>query len=593
MNQNNALQKTDSCESQGEIHLGHKKSHLLAVALLVSITFGVYLNSLFNGFVYDDHATIVENTYIESLAKNFSSFFNSSYFKISGEAGYRPLATLSYFLIYKISGLNPFGYHLVSLIFHIVNVILVYLLATLILRQQPSSLIAGLLFACHPVLTEAVNAISYNEDLFTAFFFLLAFILYINLNPTKYIFSLCFFFLGLLSKEMAITLPAVIFLYDLTFRDENNLKLSLVNIWHTIKLRKFYYLGYLAVSTFYLCLRFYFLRDPKETIGPQWAGIIERIVYLPNHIFKFIKLAFLPLNLNADHAFSYPKVFEVSHLIAPVVICVLVVLSFMAYRDFKAIFFGIWWFIITLFPVYNIIQLYNPIAERYLYIPLIGFCFVVSASFNRLLEPFFLNKTNKAKIIKIAAVTLVIIFYAAVTIPRNNDWKDDYTLWTKTLKDSPNSFKAHGNLGRVYQEKGMVEDALRETKKTIELNPNHYKAHFILGSIYEGQGLFEEAIRAYTKAIEINPEYADAYFNLGNMYKKKNLLAKALRAYQKTIEINSEDVEAHNNLGVIYAMLGQLDMAISEWEAVLKIKPDNENAKNNIRKAQRLMNNSK
>jgi Flp pilus assembly protein TadD len=592
MKQNNALPDTKSIKIKNDMHLWNTRSQWVAVALLVVITFVVYLNTLFNGFVYDDYGTIVENSYIKNLGKNFSSFFNASYFKISGEASYRPIATLSYYLIYQISGLNPLGYHLVSLIFQIANVILVYSLARRILRPKLSAFIASLLFACHPALSEPVNAISYNEDLFAAFFFLLALIIYIDLNPTRYVLSLCLFFLGLLSKEMAITLPSIIFLYDLALRDTNNLKLTLTKLWDTIRGRKLYYLGYLAVSAFYLSLRFYILQDPKETIGPQWGSVLERIIYLPDHILTFIKLAVFPLHLNADHAFSYPTLFDVSLLIPFSVVCALVALSFMAYRRFKEISFGIWWFIITLFPVYNIVQLFNPIAERYLYIPLIGFCLAISASLNRLFDALFRNNMNKANAVKILVLTLIIIFYAAITIPRNSDWKDSYTLWSKTLEDSPDSFRAHGNLGRVYQEKGMVEDALRETKKTIELKPNHFKAYYNLGVIYEKQGLFEEAESAYNKAVKIKPDYANAHFNLGNLYKKKNLLEKASRAYQKTIEINSDDIEARNNLGVIYALQGQLDKAISEWEIVLKLEPNNENAKDNIKKAKQLKNNS-
>ena len=219
--------------------------------------FIVYHNSLSNEFVYDDFATIVENKHLRNPGSFIAALFNHSYFKIASlEASYRPVATLSYFFIYSVAQLDPFYYHLASLLLHMLNAILVYWLANLILQNRLGALIAGLLFACHPVLTEAVNAVSYNEDLFAAFFFLLSFIFYINLNSKKYILSLCFYLLGLLSKEMAITLPAVIFLYDLTFRDENNLKLSLVNIWHTIKLRKFY----LLISFFLFCYFFFYLK---------------------------------------------------------------------------------------------------------------------------------------------------------------------------------------------------------------------------------------------------------------------------------------------------------------------------------------------
>ena len=138
----------------------------LPIVLLVFVCLAVYLNSLSNGFVFDDYAVIIENKSLPHPIKSFPSFFNHSYFKIAGgEASYRPLATLSYYLTYAIAGLNPFFYHFLSVILHIVNVVLVYRLVNLILKHRSSALIAGLLFACHPALTEAVNCIAYNEDL--------------------------------------------------------------------------------------------------------------------------------------------------------------------------------------------------------------------------------------------------------------------------------------------------------------------------------------------------------------------------------------------------------------------------------------------
>ena len=118
---------------------------LLPVALLVILCLVVYYNSLSNGFVYDDFGSIVENKYIKQPGQFLSSLFNQSYFKIAGiEASYRPMATLYYFLIYTIAALDPFYYHLASLLLHTLNAVLVYWLATLILKNQLGALIAGL-----------------------------------------------------------------------------------------------------------------------------------------------------------------------------------------------------------------------------------------------------------------------------------------------------------------------------------------------------------------------------------------------------------------------------------------------------------------
>jgi tetratricopeptide (TPR) repeat protein len=252
--------------------------------------------------------------------------------------------------------------------------------------------------------------------------------------------------------------------------------------------------------------------------------------------------------------------------------------------------FGIGWFFITLLPVYNLIEIYNPIAERYLYIPLFGFCLVVPVLMVNLLRRIsFAPQT----VLTFSAVLIIVVFYAVIAIDRNRDWRDSYSLWTRTLETSPDSVKAHGNLARVYMEQGLVEQSWREIKKTIELDPRDYKAYYNLGVLLAQQRLTSDAIQAYKKAIEKNPKYADAHFNLGNIYKELDLRQEALQEYKRVIEIEPEDIEARNNLGVVYAIEGKLAAAISAWEKVLEFEPDNRQARDNILKAQKLLNNSK
>jgi tetratricopeptide (TPR) repeat protein len=570
-------------------------NHLWPVVLLVCITAIVYFNSLSNGFVYDDLGTIVENAYIKRLDNYLSSFYNQSYFKISGgEASYRPVATLSYYLLYAVSGPNPLGYHLLSVTLHIFNVILVYLLAHAMTDDKRVAVIAGLLFACHPVNAEAVNGISYNEDLLAAFFFFAAFLFYMRLTPpaTKrgtifFMVSLFFFLLGLLSKEMAITLPAIVVLYDLILRDSVSEKISLKRVRAVIKNRKYYWAGYLGVSFFYLWLRFFAIHNPEEVETQIWGRLIDRVIYLPVIFLKYVRLCLFPLTLNADYVFSYPsRFFDLLPLLSLLVVLGLVIYSFFALRNQKAVSFGIWWFFITLFPVYNLIQIYNPFAERYLYIPLLGFCLVISIFLETLLSRISFSRVG---ILRVLIILCMVGACALITMNRNRDWKDSYSLWTQTLEVEPDSFRAHGNLARVYQKRGMIDASMREVKKALELNPKDYKAYYNLGVVLGEQGFAAEAISAYQKAVAMNPRFKNAYFNLGTIYKAQNRLEAAKKAFKKVVEIDPDDIEARNNLGVIYAMQGKLDAALVEWQQVIALDPANRDVQANIEKAKKLI----
>ena len=574
----------------------HPFFSILLILLAVTL---VYANSLSNGFVFDDIGTIVENKYIKDFGRNLPSFFTTSYFKISGvEGSYRPIATLSYYLLYAIFGLNPFGYHLASVILHFLNAVLLYFLLDRFLGNRLTALFAALMFACHPVISEAVNCISYNEDLLSALFYFLAFWFHIkaaaddkNVKKGFYVFSLICFLLGLLSKEMAITLPVMIVLYDAVSREIDHQQMFAKRILNTFWRRKFYYGGYLAVSLFYMSLRFLILVTPKVSLAPSYGSLIERIIYLPVHLFTYMKMTVLPLNLNAEYVFAYPgHFFEIVNIIGLVVVAGLLLLSFYFFKRSKEISFGLWWFLITLFPVYNLIEIANPIAERYLYLPLVGFCIIVAIVLNDVINRLTGDKATATGVLKACVILAILGFYASVTVARNRDWKDDLSLWTKTRETSPNSSIVHGNLGRAYHNLGMLKEAEDSYQTAIQVNPSDFKAYYNLGTLYEEQGDIRNAVRYYKRTTELNPGFVDSHFNLANIYAQMGMLEEAVPHLKKAVEFKPGDFEARNNLGVLYARLGKLDLAIAEWEAVIKIDPENREARGNILKAKKILN---
>ncbi|MBT8365487.1 MAG: tetratricopeptide repeat protein [Deltaproteobacteria bacterium] len=573
-------------------------NHLLPVSLLVLLCLIVYYNSLSNGFVYDDLGLIVENKYIKQPGRLIASLFNGSYFQFAGlEASYRPVATLSYFLIYAIAELNPFYYHLASLILHTLNAILVYWLANLILQHRLRALMAGLLFACHPVLSEAVNCIAFNDDLLTAFFFMLALIFYIRIksedlisNIRGYFLTLFFYILGLLSKEMAITLPAIVLLYDLVLRDVDRRALNIKHLLNIVRKRIFFYIGYMTVSLIYIGIRFFVLYNPRESLKAPAGSLFERIIYLPDHIFSFIKLTIYPGNLNADYVYSHPSsFFEIWNLIGVAVVLALVGFAFLIHRYSKEIFFGIWWFLITLFPVYNLIQIYHPLAERYLYLPIIGFCLVVPVAVNAAAKRHF-TKPSAVNVVTLIPIAVILSLYSAATITRNPVWQNNFVLWSKTVQSSPNSLVARGGLGMAYLEQGMLDEAAEQFELSINLYPGHAKSYYNLGLVYHQKGDQEKALENFKRSVEINPESMRAHYNLATIYLKQGLWDRAIHHYVKVNELDPEIAMAHYNLGMAYAMQGKLNPAVSEWEKVLQLDPHHTMAKNNIQKAEKMMN---
>ena len=209
------------------------KSRLQKILPLIIILISIllYLNTLPNTFVYDDAYVITENYFIKSWG-NLPKLFTKDYLPLSGELSYRPVVTLSYFLDYALWGLNPLGYHLTNVILHTINVFLFYTFIKIISKNLTFSALSALLFLSHPLLTETVNAVCYREDTLASIFFLLAFVYFIKIripfsgsgNPIQqthtslipsYTISCGSYCLALFSKEMAITLPILLVLFDL------------------------------------------------------------------------------------------------------------------------------------------------------------------------------------------------------------------------------------------------------------------------------------------------------------------------------------------------------------------------------------------
>lgn len=572
--------------------------HLLAVAMLALLCLIVYYNSLSNGFVYDDLGSIVENKYIKQPGRLLTSLFSQSYFQFAGlEASYRPLATLSYFLIYAVAELDPFYYHLASLILHTVNAILVYWLANLILGQRLTALLTGMMFACHPVLTEAVNCIDFNDDLLATFFYLLALIYYIRIksedipsNVLAYVLSLLFYFLGMLSKEMAITLPAIVLLYDLVLRDAGRPATDIKQLLTVVRQRKFFYIGYMTVGLAYLCIRFIVLYNPWESPKASAGSLFERIIYLPDHIFSFVKLTIYPVNLNADYVYSHPSsFFEPAVLIGTAAVAALMGFSFIIRRHSKASFFGIWWFLITLAPVYNLIEIYHPLAERYLYLPIIGFCLVVPLAAYAAAKKFF-AKSASVNTLTVLPIALILVIYSAATITRNPVWRDNFSLWSKTVQISPHSLVARGGLGMAYLDRGMPDEAAEQFEIAIQLNPADHKAYYNLGLVYHKKGDLKKAIEYFNRSVEMKPESLEAHYNLATIYLQQREWDRAIHHYVKVNALDPEIALAHYNLGMAYAMAGKLNAAIAQWQTVLQIEPHNAMAKKNIEKARKMIN---
>ncbi|MDD5006189.1 MAG: tetratricopeptide repeat protein [Candidatus Omnitrophica bacterium] len=546
-----------------------------AVLLLVALTLLVYANSLTNLFVWDDYLVIVNNNFVRSW-KNISLMFSKDYLfsssKInkfgvinlvgSGESSYRPVCTLTYFADYSLYKLNPFGYHLTNLILHIFNVILLYFLFNLIAKDKKISLLGSALFAVHPATTEVVACIAFREDLLAFLFYICAFILYIKLSNYDrlrriyyYAMSVVLYLLALFSKEMAITLPLILVLYDYYFVCERSFKQVLINF-------KSRYAGYIAATLFYLWVFFFPMSNTGEILmAYPGNSFYTNILTMFKVLAVYIRWLFIPINIHATLPIPYFP-FVVDSLSRPeAILSILLIvfslgIAFKIRKTSKLASFAIFWFFVTLIPVLNIFPIGNIMASRYLYIPLVGFCLLVAVLLLKL------PSSNIFKEIKKDAVIIILIFYSMFTVIGTLVWKHDVTLWLEIMRYYPDARLVYNNLGGGYVDIGKYDKAIYFYKKATEVDPNDTLAYYNLGVMYGQTGNIKEQIAAYKKAIELLPSFSQAYNNLGAVFQKKGNVDSAIILYEKAIEIYPAYAGAYYNLATAYKEKGQYQLAL-------------------------------
>ncbi|TVL98594.1 MAG: hypothetical protein CV087_21100 [Candidatus Brocadia sp. WS118] len=589
--------------------------------LVIFISALVYINSLSNTFVYDDVYIITENYLIKSLG-NLPKLFQKDYLLLSGELSYRPVVTLTYFIDYALWRLNPFGYHLTNVVLHTGNVFLLYCLIKSICKKDTVSLLATLLFLSHPILTETVNAVCYREDILASIFFLLSFIFFIKIRlpfskkanplPQKtnarciiyYFLSCASYCLALFSKEMAVTLPILIMVFDLLYFRQNSLKASSISTWFMRIARLVpFYSGYIAITGMYLFIRFMVLKNTFKTINVSPSNVVT----MTKVVASYIKLLFLPINLNADYCVPPSSYISLSFMVSSLCIASGVIVIIRLRKQDKPIIFFNLWFFIALLPVLGIIPIGNIMAERYLYLPIIGFCGSAGYILANYLSP------RKGIAILFGAILLGLQISA---ISRNGVWQDDTTLWGYTLKREPNSARAcsnlgnihfknnryeaaihlykkaltfpysypfiHYNLGATYEKIGLIDKAIEEYKASITSYNDNTLAFNNLGVLYDKQGLYDMAIEAYKQALANNPYFPLTHNNLGNTYERTGNSEKAQTEYMEALRIDGTYADAYNNLGALYLKKGIPEKAINELKKAIHYKPEHLDAHYNL-----------
>ena len=510
---------------------------IVYLVLILLLTVLLYSNSIQNGFVnWDDDVSIIKNPDIRSLDRStISNMFNNSY-----NGMYQPAVMISFAINYAIHDLQPEGYHLTNLLFHLLNILLLFVFVTMMFKNNILALVTALIFAVHPMHVESVSWITERKDVLYAAFYLSSLIFYLKYYQSDYrrrylCFAFIFFLCSLLSKTNAVTLPLILIAIDVYFGRYKT---------KTAIIEKSFFLLF--------AILFGLIAIKSQAVLSDGAfrnvsyNLFDRLVIASNAFVFYIVKFLLPFHLSSlypfplkQHGFLPPQYYlSVFLTIGFVYASIKLILNqSIAIETRKMIKFAVLFYVLSISIVIFIPVGKADVADRYSYLPFIG----LSLYFYALIE---LILKTKFRIIKIVAGFGLMILFSLLTFQRNKIWKDSSTLWTDVIRKFPSSELAYYGRANYKQSVVDINGALLDFSKAIDLYPSFAMAYNNRGAIKLYLKDYDGALKDLNKSIILNPKDDWAYYNRALVFLNLDLSKTACIDLEKSAQLgNSSAVD--------------------------------------------------
>lgn len=545
-------------------------------AALVVLTIAAYSSAGSLGFVtFDDPNYILANPQV-SQGLTWSGLEWA--FTTGHASNWHPLTWLSHMLDVEVFGVNPGPHHLINLLFHILNTLLLFVLLQRATGATGRSALVAALFALHPLHVESVAWVSERKDVLSTLFFMATLWAYITYtrDPVlrRYIAVFILLALGLMAKPMLVTLPFVLLLLDIWPLQRYQLECPDRRVAVKLVLEKLPLFALIIASSVITLLVQQeggainsFSQSP---LGGRLSNVLVSYVMYIGNMFWPSGLAVL---------YPIPKIIPLWQPLGSAVLMIMITFSVLkTLRRYPYLGVGWFWYLGTLIPVIGIIQVGSQsMADRYTYIPLIGLFIIVAWGAHDLL----VRGTTKRAPIAIT-IALMLASLGAATWVQVQYWADAKSLWKRALSVTSTNYRAHVAYGSLLANEKRHKEAAAQFAAAIRIQPNYAEAQNKLGVEMAAMGRTDEAVLYYKAALKLRPNLGAAYTNLGNALIAQGRIEKALSYFEISLEINQDDPLALNSLGSAMDDLGRVDEAIALYRRALIINPRLSTAHNNL-----------
>ena len=602
-----------------------RRGVLIAAACVAAAAALCYANSLGNGFVFDDRGIVLGNPLLR----------NPAYIPYLLTVSYRPLRDISHAVDFALWGEDPFGFHLTNVLIHIANVLLVFLLIRRFTRQTLTATMAALIFAVHPIQTDAVTYISGRRDVLFALFYLASFHCYLGYRDyassrkkrsfVYFALFLLLWALSLMTKEMAASLPLLIFVWnfceDWSQTSAPWWKRSFKAAGSALAKDKWLYIV-LAVAAAAYGWYITIVKGGSTLAGAggfiYWGGSFytNLLTVLCVHAWYLKQLVFPTPIVQYLGAFDVATtILHWRVILSIIVVAAVLTAAFLLLKRDKLMSFAVLSYFVLLLPVSHIIPHHELLADHYLYLPMMSFGLLVALVVRKIAER---GRSYQRAAYAVTAAALIAL--AVLTVLRNRDWKDDSTLWEANYREAPNSIRAAGNLASLYSTRNPNK-AIELYRRCLQLDPSYSSAYLGLASLMQtrdeaqkleqmilkamempqpeistpgqqyyrssrsqlitalaltkhNQGKDDEAQQLLRSVIASDPGDEDPYKILGDMYHEDNP-ERELEVLRKQIEANPLNLQALNNLTRRLIVENRYDEALPYLAQTISIDPNN------------------